>query len=98
MPTAPCVSTFATASIVWSEELLNAATPLFTGRTAPWPLAPDDMNPNALPRRFDGGAGHQSFFVAGGRPYCLFVVIAGYGQRVRLVGLANEALATVSFS
>jgi hypothetical protein len=75
----------------------DAATPLFTGRSTPWPLAPDDVNPNALPRRFDGGAGHQSFFVAGGRPYCLFVVIAGYGQRVRLVGLANEALATVSF-
>jgi hypothetical protein len=73
-------------------------TPLFARRVPPWPLPPDALNPNALPRRFDGGAGHQSFFVAAGRPYCLFVVIAGYAQRVRLVAEANEALATVSFS
>jgi hypothetical protein len=83
---------------VLEHDPADAGTPLFARRSRPWPLAPDDLNPNALPRRFDGGAGHQSFFVAAGRPYCLFVVIAGYPQRVRLVRLANEALATVSFS
>jgi hypothetical protein len=76
----------------------EAATALFSGRTVPWPLAPDDLHPHALPRRFEGGAGHQAFFVAAGRPYCLFVVIAGFGQRARLVPLANEALASVAFT
>jgi hypothetical protein len=76
----------------------EAATPLFAGRTAPWPLGADDLDPNAMPRRFEGGAGHQSFFVAAGRPYCLFAVIAGYDQRARLVPLINEALATISFT
>jgi hypothetical protein len=76
----------------------EATTALFAGRRPPWPLGPDDVHPHALPRRFEGGAGHQSFFVAAGRPYCLFVVIAGFGQRARLVPLANEALAAVSFS
>ena len=76
----------------------EVGTALFAGRTTPWPLRPDDVDPNAMPRRFEGGAGHQSFFVAAGRPYCLFVVIAGYDQRGRLVPLANEALATVAFS
>ena len=83
---------------ILEHDPADADTPLFAGRAATWPLGPDDLNPNALPRRFDGGAGHQSFFVAAGRPYCLFVVIAGYPQRVRLAALANEALATVSFS
>jgi hypothetical protein len=75
----------------------EVATALFAGREVPWPLAPDDVHPGALPRRFDGGAGHQAFFVAAGRPYCLFVAIAGFAQRVRLVGLVNAALATVDF-
>lgn len=77
---------------------LFAGPPGPSGRPVPWPLRPDDLRPSMLPRRFDGGAGHQSFFVAAGRPYCLFVVIAGYGQRARLVALVNEALATVTFS
>jgi hypothetical protein len=72
--------------------------PLFAGRPPPWPLEPDHVHPDALPRRFTGGAGHQSFFVAAGRPYCLFVVIAGYPQRARLVPLVNGALATVTFT
>ena len=58
----------------------------------------DDLHPNALPRRFDGGAGYQAFFLAAGRPYCLFVAIAGYARRARLVGQANEALAAVAFA
>jgi hypothetical protein len=76
----------------------EVGTALFAGRPAPWPLGVDDVSPSALPRRFEGGAGHQSFFVAAGRPYCLFVVIAGYGLRARLVPLVNRALASVTFS
>jgi hypothetical protein len=83
---------------ILQHDAADAGTALFADRPPPWPLAPDDLHPNALPRRFDGGAGHQAFFLAAGRPYCLFVVIAGYPQRVRLAGLANGALATVTFS
>lgn len=72
-------------------------TPLFAGRRPPWPLGPDDVHPDSLPRRFVGGAGHQSFFVAAGRPYCLFVVIAGHARRARLVPEVNRALAGVRF-
>jgi hypothetical protein len=77
---------------------LEVGTALFRGRRPPWPLGVNDVHPNALPRRFEGGAGHQSFFIGAGRPYCLFLVIAGYQQRARLVGVANRALSTVSFA
>jgi hypothetical protein len=76
----------------------EVAAALFADRPVPWPLAADDVHPNALPRRFEGGAGHQSFFVAAGRPYCLFVAIAGYGRRAQLVPLVNRALAAVTIS
>jgi hypothetical protein len=72
--------------------------PLFGGRPVPWPLRVDDVRPEALHRRFPDGAGHQSFFVAAGRPYCLFLAIAGWSQRVRLVTEANRALASVTFT
>jgi hypothetical protein len=83
---------------ILEHDPADAASRLFAGRSAPWPLRSDDVHPSALPRRFDGGAGHQAFFVAGGRPYCLFVAISGYGRRVRLVGEVNQALATVAFA
>jgi hypothetical protein len=83
---------------VLQHDPAEAGRPLFAGRRPPWPLAIRDLDPDALPRRFAGGAGHQSFFETAGRPYCLFVVIAGWSIRAALVRLANQALATVSFS
>ena len=75
----------------------DLSAPLFGGRPAPWPLDVEDVSPEMLPRRFADGAGHQSFFVTAGRPYCLFVAIAGFSQRRRLITEANRALASVTF-
>jgi hypothetical protein len=83
---------------ILQHDPADAGSRLFAGRSVPWPLRADDLHPNALPRRFEGGAGYQAFFVAAGRPYCLFVAIAGYARRVRLVDQVNQALGSVTFT
>lgn len=71
---------------------------LFKGRKIPWPLAADSFDLNAMPRRMGNHAAVQSFFIAGGRPYCVYVVIGSHTQRAILAPVVNQALATVSFT
>lgn len=74
----------------------EAATALFASTVVPWPLSADDFSPNSLQRANSGQSGLQRFFVANGRPFCLYVVIGSHRQRAVLVREANRALAAVT--
>lgn len=73
----------------------EADTPMFRGRTVPWPLSADDFGPENLQRGIAGQSGLQRWFVAGGRPFCLYVVIGSHRQRNALVREVNQVLASV---
>jgi len=75
----------------------EAGTALFAGRGIPWPFAADDFSPDSLQRGIAGQAGLQRFFLADGRPFCLYVVIGSYRLRGALVRPVNEVLASVRF-
>lgn len=75
----------------------DADTALFRGKGVPWPLAPEDFDPNNLQRGLAGQSGCQRFFVANGRPYCLYVVLGSHRLRQVLVPQVNEALAALTF-
>lgn len=75
----------------------EADTPLFAGRTVPWPFSPDDLSPDSLQRGIAGQAGLQRFFVVSGRPFCLYVVVGSYRLRAALVRQVNQVLASVRF-
>ena len=75
----------------------EADTALFRGKAAPWPLSPEDFSPDNLQRGIGGQSGCQRFFVSGGRPFCLYVVLGSHRMRAVLVPEVNAALAAVSF-
>lgn len=56
--------------------LLRPGVGLFASRAISLPLAPAHFHPNALQVGRRGQAGVQHFFTAGGRPLCLYAVIA----------------------
>ncbi len=62
---------------------------LFSPRRLPVPLDPVSFSPRRLAHPLPGQAGLQHFFSAAGRPFCLYVVIAGAraGRRAQLVRL-----------
>jgi hypothetical protein len=60
---------------------------LFASRRLPLPLDPASFGPNRLAHPQPGQVGMQHFFTASGRPFCLYVVIAG-GRVVRRGQLA----------
>jgi hypothetical protein len=69
-----------------------AKTALFKKRGIP-KLTPTSFSPRKLQRTIAGQGGSQFFFNHKGRAFCLFVVLGDYGNRVRLVKLANELVA-----
>ena len=74
-------------------------TALFSSTTLPWPLRPEDFDPNRLQRPLPGQAGLQQFFSsASGRPFCLFVVLGSSKGAASLVAQVNEVLATVDLA
>lgn len=75
----------------------DAETALFKGKGIPWPLSPDEFDPNNLQRAIAGQSGVQRFFVAGGKPYCLYVVLGSHRMRSVLVRQVNAALADITF-
>jgi hypothetical protein len=79
------------------HDASEAGTALFEGKGIPWPLSPDDFDPNNLQRGIAGQAGCQRFFLVDGRPFCLYVVIGSYRLRATLVREANDVLAGVTF-
>lgn len=76
----------------------EAGTALFAGRPIPWPLRPDDFEPNQMQRTLPGQAGCQRFFVHAGRAFCLYVAIGSHRTRALLVREVNAALATVEIA
>jgi hypothetical protein len=80
------------------HDASEAGTALFQGKGVPWPLSADDFDPNNLQRGIAGQAGCQRFFLAEGRPFCLYVVIGSYRLRAALVREVNAVLAGVTFA
>jgi hypothetical protein len=69
---------------------------LFAGRRIPRRLDPSRFSARGLAHPRHGQLGMQHFFTAGGRPFCLYVVVAG-GRAARRSQLAvlDHVLATV---
>lgn len=79
------------------HDAAEADTALFRGNGIPWPLKADDFDPTNLQRGIAGQAGLQRFFLANGRPFCLYVVIGSHRLRAVLVREVNAVLAGVTF-
>lgn len=79
------------------HDRVEADTALFQGKGIPWPLAPEDFDVYNLQRTIAGQSGIQRFFVANGRPFCLYVVLGSHRLRATLVREVNAVLAGVTF-
>jgi len=64
----------------------SVGRPLFATQGVP-ELTTDHFSPRRLQRSLPGQLGCQLFFTANGRPFCLYVVIAG---RIHVRALVNE--------
>ena len=75
----------------------NVGTPLFD---APLPrrLAATDFDPMALQRTLPGQAGHQRFFTAAGRAFCLYVVVADWRRLAAALPRIDGVLAGLEIS
>lgn len=69
----------------------SADTPLFARSGVPQ-LTPEEFHPQQMQRTLSGQSGRQIFFNAGGRAFCLYVVLGGHRRREVLVPLVNEVL------
>ena len=79
--------------------LLSSVFALFAANQGvPWPLAADDFSPDTLQRGISGQSGLQRFFVADGRPFCLYVVLGRETDRGPLVAQCNAVLRTLRIS
>ncbi len=76
----------------------EAGTALFSDPEVPWPLSPEDFDPNRMQRPLAGQAGLQRFFSVNGRPFCLYVVLGGAARSAESVPVINGVLATVTFT
>ncbi len=65
---------------------------LYRRRRIPRRLAPGDFSPNAVLNARRDQLGHQRFFTANGRPFCLYAVVRARRGRARLVAQANAVL------
>jgi len=83
---------------LFEHERAAAGTPLFASEGVPWPLRPDDFDPNRMQRPLPGQSGAQWFFRSAGRAFCLYVVLGSHARRAVLVREANRALATVTLA
>ncbi|MFQ5948342.1 MAG: hypothetical protein ACE5KX_05740 [Acidimicrobiia bacterium] len=72
-------------------------TALFRHRGLPIPLDPDSFSLHTVQHPIEGQAGTQRFFSAGGRAFCLYVVLGSYQRRAQLVPLVNSVLQRLDF-
>jgi hypothetical protein len=69
---------------------------LFESRRIPLPLDPSAFAASRLAHPRPGQSGMQHFFTAGGRPFCLYVVLAGGGPgRRRQLAAVSRVLASL---
>lgn len=74
----------------------NATTALFSANTGmPDEVGVDDFSPHQLQRTIRGQAGMQYFFSAGGRAFCLYLVLGSLAHHRHAVPRLNEALAAI---
>ncbi len=73
-----------------------ADTTLFARRGLPRRLPPESFGPNKLQRALPGQAGMQRFFHAGGRAFCLYVVLGDDRRRDALLPPVHRLLATLA--
>ena len=71
----------------------SVGTALFAAQGVPRRLRPDWFDPHQLQRALPGQGGMQSFQTEAGRALCLYVVLGGHANRMRLVPSVNELLA-----
>lgn len=75
---------------------LEAGHGLFAADRIKLPLEPTAFAANRLAHPRRGQAGAQQFFTAGGRPFCLYVVLAGgLSVRRRQLAVLGRILATL---
>jgi hypothetical protein len=102
----PTMGDYATAAVeqMQASDLLvtliefdpaSAGSGLFRNDGMPTALGPDDFSPTAMPRAVPGRTAAQYFFSAGGRAFCLYVVLGSHTARAALLPLANAVVGTI---
>jgi hypothetical protein len=72
---------------------------LFSPRRIPTTLDPTSFSARGLAHPRPGQAGMQRFFTAGGRPFCLYVVVSGaWGERRRQLAVLSAMLRSLRIS
>jgi hypothetical protein len=72
---------------------------LFASRRVPTTLDPTAFSRTGLAHPRPGQAGVQHFFTAGGRPFCLYVVVSGpRSERRRQLGMLGHVLRSLRVS
>jgi hypothetical protein len=69
-------------------------TPLFVDEGVQ-PLLPGGFRRETMHRTIPGQAGHQQFFHANGRAFCLYVAIGSHARRARLARAAASVVSTL---
>lgn len=64
----------------------------------PTSLRPGTFHPEAQQRVIPGMCGTQRFFAAGGRAFCLYVVLGSWVNRKALTARANALLSTIEIT
>lgn len=72
-----------------------AGTAPFTSVGVPRALQSREFDRGALQRAVPGQSGMQTFFTAGGRAFCLYVVLGSHIDRVDLIPKVNGVLDTL---
>jgi hypothetical protein len=92
----PAGTTFIALTEYLPGEGLEPGRGLFGPRRIPRRLDPSSFTANGLAHPRQGQEGVQHFFTAAGRPFCLYVVLAGSrAQRRRQLGILEHVLGTL---
>ena len=77
----------------------SAGTALFSSNVAtPLQVGADDFSTQQLQRTIRGQAGTQTFFVEGGRAFCLYVVLGSMANRHDAVPRVNAILSAIEIA
>lgn len=78
---------------------LDPGRGLFSPRRVPTTLDPTSFSARGVAHPRPGQAGMQRFFTAGGRPFCLYVVVSGaWEERRRQLAVLNVMLRSLRIS
>jgi hypothetical protein len=95
----PAAATFMALAEYRPGAGLEPGRGLFASGKLPLPLEPTSFSPTGLAHPRPGQAGMQHFFTHAGRPFCLYVVLAGTRsqRRAQLLG-ADRVLRSLRIS